>query len=130
VSQPPLKSRRTGDAAGDDPGAGLRVRGRARSDPSVRGARAGLTIAGLIAGGLVGLLLTVWVVGIRALLRDRAVLDRWVADVTAALRSSSRIGADPGCWPPKRRHTDLAAHDEVESATAADRVAGPRRRTA
>ena len=36
----------------------------------------GLTVAGFVAGGLVGLLLTVWVVGLRALLQDRAVLVR------------------------------------------------------
>ena len=84
----------------------------------------GLTIAGLIAGGLLGLLLTVSVVGIRALLRDRAVLDRWVGDVTASLRSvveervATRVLAAETALT-----TDLAAHDEVESATAADRVA-------
>ena len=48
----------------------------------------GLTVAGLVVGGLVGLLLTVWVVGIRGLLHDRAVLDRWVTDVTTTLRSA------------------------------------------
>ena len=48
----------------------------------------GLTIAGLVAGGVVGLLLTVWVVGMRGLLNDRAVLDRWVSEVTGMLQSA------------------------------------------
>jgi xanthosine utilization system XapX-like protein len=83
-----------------------------------------LTVAGLAAGGLVGLLLTVWVVGIRWLLHDRAVLDRWVSDVTATLRSAveervaTRVSAAETALT-----SDLAARDEVESATAEDRVA-------
>jgi hypothetical protein len=47
----------------------------------------GLTIVGLVAGGVIGLLLTVWVVGVRGVLSDRAVLDRWINELTAALQS-------------------------------------------
>ncbi|WNG82306.1 hypothetical protein C6A86_000915 [Mycobacterium sp. ITM-2016-00316] len=49
----------------------------------------GLTAVGAVAGGLLGLLLTVWVVGIRGLLHDRALLDRWVGRVTATLREDA-----------------------------------------
>ena len=49
----------------------------------------GLTVAGLVAGGLVGLAVTVWVVGIRSVLHDRAAIDRWIAEVCAALRSGA-----------------------------------------
>ncbi|WP_235571475.1 hypothetical protein [Mycobacterium sp. Root265] len=49
----------------------------------------GLTAVGAVAGGLLGLLLTVWVVGIRGLLHDRAQLDRWVGRVAAALREDT-----------------------------------------
>lgn len=49
----------------------------------------GLAATGAVAGGLLGLLLTVWVVGIRGLLHDRAVLDRWVGRVTATLREDT-----------------------------------------
>ncbi len=49
----------------------------------------GLTAVGAVAGGLLGLLLTVWVVGIRGLLHDRALLDRWVGRVTATLREDT-----------------------------------------
>jgi hypothetical protein len=84
----------------------------------------GLTIAGVGAGGLVGLLLTVWVVGIRGLLQDRAVLDRWITDVTAALRSTLEEQVATRVLAAETAFTsDLAARDEVESATAADRVA-------
>ncbi|MGB5149375.1 MAG: hypothetical protein WBN99_05175, partial [Mycobacterium sp.] len=49
----------------------------------------GLAAAGAVAGGLLGLLLTVWVVGIRGLLHDRALLDRWVGTVAATLREDT-----------------------------------------
>jgi hypothetical protein len=49
----------------------------------------GLTVVGAVGGGLLGLLLTVWVVGIRGLLHDRAQLDRWVGRVAAALREDT-----------------------------------------
>jgi hypothetical protein len=124
VSQPPLKSRRLETQLVMILGAGFGFGVALAVTRLFAGLAPGLTIAGLIAGGMVGLLLTVWVVGIRALLRDRAVLDRWVADVTAALRSvveervATRVLAAETALT-----TDLAARDEVESATAADRVA-------
>ncbi len=46
------------------------------------------TVAGLVAGGVVGLAITVWVVRSRWLLHERAVLDRWVNDVTGAVRAA------------------------------------------
>jgi hypothetical protein len=72
----------------------------------------------------VGLQLTVWVVGIRGLLHDRAVLDRWVTDATATLRSAVEERVATRVLAAETVLTsDLAARDEVESATAADRVA-------
>jgi hypothetical protein len=44
---------------------------------------------GLVVGGVAGLLLTIWVVGIRGVLHDRALMDRWVGDVIATLRSGA-----------------------------------------
>jgi hypothetical protein len=46
----------------------------------------GFEAVGLLAGGVAGLLLTLWVVGIRAVLHDRALMDRWVGDVATTLR--------------------------------------------
>ena len=45
------------------------------------------TVAGVIACAAVGVVLTLWVVGTRGLLYDRAVLDRWVAEVVSGLRA-------------------------------------------
>ncbi|MBB5163398.1 hypothetical protein [Mycobacterium sp. AZCC_0083] len=47
----------------------------------------GSDLIGLVVGGVVGLLLTIWVVGIRGVLHDRALMDRWVGEVIATLRS-------------------------------------------
>lgn len=49
----------------------------------------GLTATGAVLGGLLGLVLAVWVVGIRGLLHDRAVLERWVGRVAVALREDT-----------------------------------------
>ena len=84
----------------------------------------GLTVAGLVAGGVVGLALTVWVVGIRGLLHDRAVLDRWVTDVTNVLRSAvdERV-ATRVLVAETALTSELAHRDEIESTNSADRVA-------
>ncbi|WP_422743017.1 hypothetical protein ACN27E_16390 [Mycobacterium sp. WMMD1722] len=52
------------------------------------GTDAALAVVGLIAGGITGLAATVWVVGARGLLHDRAALDRWVGQACATLRSA------------------------------------------
>ena len=84
----------------------------------------GLAIAGLVAGGLVGLLLTVWVVSIRGVLQDRAVLDRWVTEVTTSLRSTVEERVATRVLTAESELTaQLAARDEAESATASDRIA-------
>ncbi len=70
------------------------------------------------------MLVTVWVVGIRGLLHDRAVLDRWVTDVAATLRSTVEERVATRVLAAETTLTsDLAARDEAEGATAADRVA-------
>ncbi|WP_299564590.1 hypothetical protein [uncultured Mycolicibacterium sp.] len=49
----------------------------------------GFTGAGLVLGALLGLAVTAWVVRLRGLLRDRAVLDRWAAEVLGDLRAAA-----------------------------------------
>ena len=124
VARPPLKLRRLETQLTMIVGAGFGFGVALAVTRLFAGLAPGLTIAGLIAGGVVGLLLTVWVVGIRGLLRDRAVVDSWVTDVTATLRSAveERV-ATRVLAAETRLTTDLASRDEVESATAADRVA-------
>jgi hypothetical protein len=46
-------------------------------------------VGGAVGGTILGLAVTLWVVGVRALLHDRAVLDRWVVEVTAGLRTAT-----------------------------------------
>ncbi len=84
----------------------------------------GLTAAGLAAGGAAGLLLTVWVVGIRGLLHDRAVLDRWVVDITAAVRSSAEeLVATRVLAAEAALTSELAARDDEAGRAAAGRIA-------
>jgi hypothetical protein len=83
----------------------------------------GLTIAGLAVGGVVGLLLTVWVVGIRGLLSDRAVLDRWIAEVTTALQSSVEERVATRVLAAEAALTaDVARRDESDATAAAGQI--------
>ncbi|WP_101950829.1 hypothetical protein [Mycobacterium sp. 3519A] len=124
VTRPPVKSRRLETQLTMVLGAGFGFGVALATTRLFAGLAPGLTIAGLAAGGLVGLLLTVWVVGIRGLLQDRAVLDRWVTDVTAALRATveERV-ATRVLSAETTLATALAARDEMESTAAADRIA-------
>jgi hypothetical protein len=124
VPTPPLKSRQLETQLMMLLGAGFGLGVALAVTRLFAGMAPGLTIAGLVAGGLVGLLLTVWVVGIRGLLHDRAVLDRWVTDVTSTLRSAveERV-ATRVLAAETALSSALATRDELESATAADRVA-------
>ena len=124
ISPPPLKSRRRQTQLTMVLGAGLGCGVALAVTRLFAGLDRNLTIAGVVAAGVVGLLLTVWVVGVRGLLRDRAVLDRWVTDVTAALRTSVEERVASRVLTAETALTsELADRDEVESATAADRVA-------
>ncbi len=83
----------------------------------------GLTIAGLVAGGVIGLLLTVWVVGMRGLLSDRAVLDRWIGEVTSALQSTVEERVATRVLAAEAALTaDVARRDEADAETAAVQV--------
>ncbi len=124
VPSPPLKSRRLETQLMMILGAGFGLGVALVVTRLFAGLAPGLTIAGLVAGGLVGLLLTVSVVGIRGVLHDRALLDRWVTDVTTALRSAVEERVATRVLVAETALTsELAARDEVESAAAADRVA-------
>jgi hypothetical protein len=68
--------------------------------------------------------LTVWVVGIRGLLHDRSVLDRWVTDTTNTLRSAVEERVATRVLAAETALTsELTRRDEAESAIAADRIA-------
>ncbi len=46
------------------------------------------TVAGAVGCAVLGVALTLWLVGVRGLLHDRAVLDRWVAEITTGMRTA------------------------------------------
>ena len=124
VGAPPLKSRRLETQLMMILGAGFGLGVAVVVTRLFAGLAPGLTIAGLVVGGLVGLVLTVWVVGIRGLLHDRAVLDRWITDVTTALRSTVEERVATRVLTAETALTsELATREEAESAAAADRVA-------
>jgi len=124
VGAPPLKSRRLETQLMMILGAGFGLGVAVVVTRLFAGLAPGLTIAGLVVGGLVGLVLTVWVVGIRGLLHDRAVLDRWINDVTTALRSAAEERVATRVLTAETALTsELAAREEAESATAAEQVA-------
>ncbi|MGE2722483.1 hypothetical protein [Mycolicibacterium celeriflavum] len=83
----------------------------------------GLTVAGLVAGGLVGLVLTVWVVGLRGVLQDRAVLDRWLSDVIGAVKAALEERVATRVLAAESALTsESAAVDEREAAATTERL--------
>ncbi|MEB3020245.1 hypothetical protein [[Mycobacterium] crassicus] len=85
----------------------------------------GLTVAGAAACTVIGVAVTVWVVRIRGLLRDRAVLDRWVGEATGTLRSAvAELVALRVVAAESALTAELAERNETETARAADRIAG------
>ncbi|BBY80928.1 hypothetical protein H7I53_05210 [Mycolicibacterium pulveris] len=120
----PLKSRRSETQLMTVLGAGFGLGVALMVTRLFAGLAPGLTVAGLVVGGLVGLAVTVWVVGIRGLLQDRAVLDRWVTDATNTLRSAveQRVGSRV-LAAETALTSELSAREQAESAAAEDRIA-------
>jgi hypothetical protein len=83
----------------------------------------GLTLAGAVACAAIGLALTVWVVSTRGLLRDRALLDRWVGEATGQLQSAvEQLVATRVLAAESLLTAALGEQDEVESARVAQQV--------
>jgi hypothetical protein len=83
----------------------------------------GLTLAGAVACAAIGLALTVWVVSTRGLLRDRALLDRWVGEATAQLQSAvEQLVATRVLAMESSLTAALGEQDEGESARVAAQV--------
>ena len=124
IGAPPLKSRRQETQLMMILGAGFGLGVALVVTRMFAGLAPGMTVTGLAVGGAIGLVLTVWVVGLRGLLHDRGVLDRWVTDVIGVLRSTveERV-ASRILVAETALCSELAYRDEVDSAAAADRVA-------
>ncbi len=83
----------------------------------------GLTAAGAVACAAIGLALTVWVVGMRGLLRDRALLDRWAGEATALVQSAAeQLVATRVLAAESLLTAALSEQDEGESTQVAGQV--------
>jgi hypothetical protein len=83
----------------------------------------GLEIAGAVTCIAVGLALTFVVVTLRGLLRDRALLDRWVGEVTGSLQAVvEELVATRVLLAESVLTHDMAARDEAENARVAEQV--------
>ncbi|MFI5506498.1 hypothetical protein ACIA48_03455 [Mycobacterium sp. NPDC051804] len=124
ISAPPLKSRRQETQLTMILGAGFGLGVALVVTRLFAGLAPGMTVAGLVVGGIVGLVLTVWVVGIRGLLHDRGVLDRWISEAVNVLRSAVEERVATRVLVAETALTSELSHrDEVEGATAAARIA-------
>jgi hypothetical protein len=82
-----------------------------------------LAAAGAVGCVAIGVAVTFVVVHIRGLLRDRALLDRWAADVTASLQSTvEELVATRVLVAESLLSTALLARDEAENAQVAEQV--------
>lgn len=124
LPSPPLKSRTPETRLMLVLGAGFGLGVAVAVSRLLVGAAPRLAVAGLLVGAVVGLLLAVWVIGTRGLLHDRAVLDRWVGEITTTLRSAvEQLVATRVLAAETALTTELAAREEAESATAAEKTA-------
>lgn len=79
--------------------------------------------AGIVVCVLLGLAMTAWIVNSRGLIGDRAVLDRWVGEATASLRSAlEQIVASRVLVAESLLSTEATARDEAENVRVADQV--------
>ena len=89
IADPPVRSRRLETQLTTVFGAGFGLGVAVLVNKLFAGLAPQATVAALVAGGLAGLAVTGWVVRVRGLLHDRAVLERWVNDVTSAVRAAA-----------------------------------------
>jgi hypothetical protein len=81
------------------------------------------TAAGMVGGAAVGLVVAVWVVSMRRTLRDRAVIDRWVADVITQVRAAvEEMVATRVLHAESALTSERAELDETEAAEVTDHV--------
>ncbi|CAN5293073.1 hypothetical protein BH11ACT7_BH11ACT7_32320 [soil metagenome] len=88
VGNPPLRSRRVETRLVMLLGAGFGLGVALTLSRLFADLAPGLAVLGAVVCALVGVAATVWVIGMRAVLQDRAVLDRWVGEVMAGTRAA------------------------------------------
>ncbi|WP_167107804.1 hypothetical protein [Mycobacterium sp. DL592] len=125
VSGPPLRSRRLETRLMVLLGAGFGLGVALTVSRFFAGVAPQWTAAGAVGAAALGIVLTLWVVGTRGLLHDRALLDRWVSEVVAGLRAAleervaTRVLAAESVLSSaaaERDARDAAAHDKTLSA--------------
>jgi hypothetical protein len=127
VPSPPLKSRRQETwlmlLLGAGFGLGVALTLSRLFAGLARGLNPPLVIAGAVACVLIGLAVTLAVVNIRGLLRDRALLDRWAGDVTSSLQSVvEELVATRVLAADSVLSSALTARDEAENTEVGERV--------
>lgn len=123
IPAPPLKSRRLETRLMMLVGAGFGLGVALTLSRLLTELAPGLTVVGAIVCVAIGLVVAVWVVGTRGLLRDRAVLDRWAGEATAALRSAvEQLVATRVLAAESSLSAALGEQDEVESAQVSQEV--------
>jgi hypothetical protein len=111
-------------------GAGFGIGVALAASRLIVGALHGSETAGLIAGGLLGTLAAVWVIGARGLLQYRAALERWAGEMVAALRVRGEELVTSRLLTTEIAFTEqLAARDEPRAARVAEIDAELRRVT-
>ncbi|MEU9805720.1 hypothetical protein [Mycobacterium sp. NPDC050853] len=86
-------------------------------------ARPGLALVGLAVGLVAGACIAVWLVAVRGLLHDRAVLDRWLGDTMGELRGYLEQWVAARVLEVETRlNADLVEIDERENDKLAARV--------
>ena len=123
LASPPLKSRRLETRLMMVLGAGFGLGIALGVSRLFAGLAPGLTIAGMAVGGVIGLILMVWVVGMRGLLSDRAMLDRWVGVVIGLLQAVTEERVATRVVAAEAELTaDVARRDEADADNAAAQV--------
>jgi hypothetical protein len=124
ITDPPLTSRRLETQLMTVLGAGFGLGVALVVTRLFAGLSPELAAVGTIAGGVVGVVTTAWVVRARTLLHDRAVLQAWIGDMAAAVRAAAdeRIAAGMLAAEAATAAASAAA-GAVEDAETARRIA-------
>lgn len=118
AAEPPLRSRRLESRLMTLLGAGFGLGVALTLSRVLVGVAPGATAAVVCA--VVGVGLTAWVVGTRGLLQDRAVLDRWVAEVMTALRTALEEQVAGGMLTAESVFGRAAAERDVAAGARVD----------
>ncbi|WP_059015146.1 hypothetical protein [Mycobacterium sp. M26] len=122
VSDPPLRSRRLEARLMTVLGAGFGLGVALTVSRFFAGLAPQWTAAGAVGAALLGIVLTLWVVGIRGLLHDRAVLDRWVSEVIAGVRATMEEWVATRVLAAEAALSTAAAQRDADEAAAAEKA--------